>query len=124
MRTRYLSGMFILLAVTAGGIASATAADANMAEPAAKEMMKKTDPMEAEANAAIDAAKAAQKKASSVQGEWTTVGKLIKKAQSAAKEGDYAGAIKLAGTAADHGNMGYEQAVSQSELRIPSYLKY
>jgi osmotically-inducible protein OsmY len=73
---------------------------------------------------AIAAAKAAQKKAASVKGEWRDTGKIIKKAEAAAKKGDYEGAVKLAAKAQDQGELGYAQAVSQKELKMPSYLKY
>ena len=73
---------------------------------------------------AIAAAVAAAKKANSVKGEWRDTGKMIKKAQDAAKKGDHAGAIKLAKKAQDQGELGYKQAVSQKDLKMPSYLKY
>ncbi|NNF96770.1 MAG: SoxXA-binding protein, partial [Halobacteria archaeon] len=38
--------------------------------------------------------------------------------------GEYDKAVKLAKKAEDEALLGYEQAVSQKELRIPSYLKY
>ena len=76
------------------------------------------------AQAAVAAAETAQKKAASVEGEWRDTGKLIKKAQAAMKEGNFDQAIKLANKAERQGNYGYEQAVSQKELKMPSYLKY
>lgn len=47
---------------------------------------------------AINAAKKAQKEAQSIGFEWTNMGKLIKKAEKAAKAGDDKKAIKLAKT--------------------------
>jgi hypothetical protein len=61
--------------------------------------------------------------AASVDGEWRDTGKFIKNAKKAAEEGDYAKAIKLANKAESEGNLGYQQAVSQSELKIPAYFK-
>ncbi|MCW8908547.1 MAG: SoxXA-binding protein [Sedimenticola sp.] len=82
--------------------------------------------MKADAATAADAiarAEAAQKKADSVNGEWRDTGKFIKNAKKAAEDGDYAKAVRLANKAESEGNLGYQQAVSQSELKIPSYLK-
>ena len=78
----------------------------------------------ADAEAAIAAAKAAQKKAGSVAGEWRDTGKMIKQAEAAVKAGDFAKAVKTAGKAQHQGEVGYEQAVSQKEFKMPSYLKY
>ena len=76
------------------------------------------------ANSAIAAAEAARKKANSVDGEWRDTAKFIKQAKGAAKSKDYAKAVKLATKAREQGELGYKQAVSQKELRMPSYLKY
>ncbi len=73
---------------------------------------------------AIAAADASRKKAASVGGEWRDTGKKIKKARTLAKEGKFAAAVKLANFAERQGKYGYEQAVSQQQMRIPSYLKY
>jgi hypothetical protein len=72
----------------------------------------------------IDAADAARKEAASVNGEWRDTGKMIKKAKAKLAEGDYVGAAKLANDAAKQGHLGYEQAVSQQTLKMPSYLHY
>ncbi|WP_428609909.1 hypothetical protein [Sedimenticola sp.] len=83
--------------------------------------------MKADAAMASDAiakAEAARKKAASVDGEWRDTGKFIKQAQEAAKAGDFAKAVKLAKKAESEGRLGYEQQMSQRELKIPSYLKY
>ncbi len=76
------------------------------------------------ASDAITKAKAAQKKAASVNGEWRDTGKFIKNAEKAAKAGDFDKAVRLANKAANEGRLGYEQAVSQSKLQIPSYFKH
>lgn len=76
-----------------------------------------------QAQNAIAAAEKAQKKAASVDGEWRDTGKIIKKAKAAQSEQNYAQAVKLANKAARQGGLGYEQAYSQRELRMPSYLK-
>ena len=72
---------------------------------------------------AIVAAENAQKKAASVDGEWRDTGKIINQAKAAQAEGDFAQAVKLANKAERQGELGYEQAVSQEKLQIPSYLK-
>ena len=72
----------------------------------------------------IDAADAARKEADSVGGEWRDTGKMIKKAKELLEKGDYVAAAKLANEAAKQGHLGYEQAVSQKELKMPSYLHY
>lgn len=76
------------------------------------------------AQEAISAAQQAQKKAASVKGEWRDTGKIIKKAQQSMKKGDFDKAVKLANKAERQGNYGYEQAVSQKTLKMPSYLKH
>ena len=48
----------------------------------------------ADADAAIAAAKAATKKAAGVGFEWRDTGKMIKKAEAAAKAGDFNAAVK------------------------------
>ncbi len=80
-------------------------------------------PKAMEAIKAINAAEAARSKAKSVDGEWRDTGKMIKKAKAAVEKGAYDEAIKLAQKAKEQGELGYSQAVSQHELRIPSYLK-
>jgi hypothetical protein len=72
---------------------------------------------------AIEKAEASKKKAASVNGEWRDTGKLIKKAQAAAKKGDYANAINLANTAYRQGELGYQQAVEQKDAGFPSYMR-
>ncbi len=72
---------------------------------------------------AIAAATAAAKKANSVDGEWRDTGMMIKSAQAAADKGDYATAIKLAKKAQEQGELGYQQAVSQKDLKMPSYIQ-
>ncbi len=90
----------------------------------AQTMEKKAMPADAEQSAqAIEAAIAAAKKADSVDGEWRDTGKIIKDAQAAADKGDYTNAVKLAKKAQQQGELGYQQAVSQKELKLPSYLQ-
>ncbi|HHZ88258.1 MAG TPA: SoxXA-binding protein [Chromatiaceae bacterium] len=74
-------------------------------------------------NMAVAAAKAAQTKAKSVGGEWRDIGKFLKKADAAAKGGDFAGAIKLAKKAEWQGNAGHDQAMAEKNAGHPSYLK-
>ncbi len=73
---------------------------------------------------AIAAADQARKKAASVKGEWRDTGKIIKQAEQTRKKGDFDKAIKLANKAERQGKYGYEQAMSQQTLKMPSYLKY
>lgn len=58
-------------------------------------------------------ATASVKKAGSMGGEWRDSGKLLDKAQAAAKAGDVEKAIKLLKKAKDEGDLGYAQASSQ-----------
>ncbi len=113
MRINKILSAVLLAALLTGGSATLIAADAKAADPKA-----------AEATMLIEQAESARKKAASVDGEWRDTGKWIKQAQAAAKAGEYDKALKLAKKAADEALLGYEQAVSQKELRIPSYLKY
>ncbi len=71
--------------------------------------------------AALETATANQKAAAAVGGEWRDVGKLLKKADEAAKEGDFAKAVKLANKAAFQGETGKAQMEAQSNLDFPSY---
>ena len=72
----------------------------------------------------IDAADAARKQAAQVGGEWRDTGKMIKNAKALLEKGDFVAAAKLANKAAKQGHLGYEQAVSQKELKMPSYIHY
>ena len=73
----------------------------------------------------ISAAKDAQKKAASVGGEWRDVGKFIKKAEAAAKDGKAKKAMKLAKKALQQSEDGYKQAMEQAESvkGFPDYMK-
>jgi hypothetical protein len=72
----------------------------------------------------ITAADDARKQAASVGGEWRDTGKMIKQAKALLEKGDFVTAAKLANKAAKQGHLGYEQAVSQKALKMPSYLHY
>lgn len=72
----------------------------------------------------IDAAETARKEAASVGGEWRDTGSMIKKAKELLTAGDYVAAAKLANKAAKQGHLGHQQAMSQKELKMPSYLHY
>jgi len=78
-------------------------------------LMISTASVAGDTNAAIEAAKASQKKAAAVGGQWRDTGKLIKKAEAAAKDGKKGKAAKLAATAENQGKLGYEQAMSQKD---------
>jgi hypothetical protein len=72
---------------------------------------------------AIAAAEDARKNAAKVDGEWRDVGKTLKKAKQAAKEGDHATAVKLADKARDQADMGYQQAIEQKDVGFPSIMQ-
>ncbi|MET0065714.1 MAG: hypothetical protein ABW076_05150 [Candidatus Thiodiazotropha sp.] len=72
----------------------------------------------------IDAAESARKEASSVDGEWRDTKKMIGKAKELLEKGEYVAAAKMANKAAKQGHLGYEQAVSQQDFKMPSYLHY
>jgi acyl-CoA reductase-like NAD-dependent aldehyde dehydrogenase len=72
----------------------------------------------------IDAAEAARKEAAAVDGEWRDTAKMIEKAQELLEKGDHEAAAQLANQAAEQGHLGYEQAISQKDLKMPSYLHY
>jgi len=113
MRISNILSTVLLAALLSGGSATLIAVDARTADPKAAEVTKQ-----------IEQAENARKKAASVDGEWRDTAKWIKQARAAAKAGEYDKATKLARKAEDEALLGYEQAVSQKELRIPSYLKY
>lgn len=79
-------------------------------------------PAKVEAEAAIAAADAARKKAASVGGEWRDTGKMIKKAEAAMKSGEFDQAIKLATKAEHQGELGYAQAMEETDAGFPSYM--
>ncbi|HEB97117.1 MAG TPA: SoxXA-binding protein [Sedimenticola thiotaurini] len=108
-----MTGVALALALMlGGGVAMAAGTDAKAADPKAAEAAK-----------VIEHAEMARKRAASVDGEWRDTAKFIKKARALAKEGKYDAAIKLAKKAKRQGELGYEQAVSQEKLRIPSYFQ-
>lgn len=72
---------------------------------------------------AYAAASASVKKAASVGGEWRDTGDLLKKAEAAAKSGDYATGVKLANEAMSEGEMGYQQAMTEKNAQPPAYLR-
>lgn len=73
--------------------------------------------------AAVAAAKAEQKKAKKVGGEWRDIGKILKKADKAAKAGDMEKAMKLVKKATFQAKMGQQQAAEQANAGNPAYLK-
>lgn len=72
--------------------------------------------------AALAAAKAEIKKAAEVGGEWRDTGKILKKAEKAAAEGNYGSATKMAEKARFQAIRGQEQAASQVNVGNPGYL--
>ncbi len=105
-----ISGLVLALMLSAGSAATIAAA------------AKAANPKAAEAAKLIDYANKARMRAASVDGEWRDTAKFIKKAKALLKEGKYDAAIKLAKKAKREGELGYEQAVSQKNLTLPSYL--
>ncbi len=78
---------------------------------------------EMEAKAMLKKAKSNRAKAAEVGGEWRDVGKIIKQARKALKNGDYKKSVKLAEQAAEQGRLGHEQMVRQKgKVGNPSYL--
>ena len=110
MQLKTIAGRLILSALLCAGFGAATA--------------ETVSAKAAEAKAAIDAAETARKKAAAVEGEWRDTGKMIKKAQSALKSGEFDKAIKLANEAKAQGELGHEQAVSQKSASMKSYIRY
>lgn len=99
----------LLAAIVCGGMTSTLLAD---------------DASAAKVQKLIDAAEAARKEAASVGGEWRDTADMIKQAKELLDKGEYVDAAKLANEAAKQGHLGYEQAMSQKELKMPSYLHY
>lgn len=110
MRTYVSISAIALAGVLLTGCAGAVADKPAMAAPAAKPAQAAVT-----ADAAIAAAKSAQKKAASAEGEWRDVGKFIKKAEKAAKEGKVEQALKLAKKAKRQSELGYLQAMEQKK---------
>ncbi len=86
---------------------------------------KKTTPTlkAIEVERAIILADAARKKATSVEGEWRDVRKMILQARAAIWEEKLELAMKLAKKAQKLAELGYAQAIEQSELERPAYLQ-
>jgi gas vesicle protein len=124
MKMNKLIAMLCIGAAVALAGAPAWSAEKASSKAAASAEKKVTSGDAKAAEAAIAAAESARKKAAGVDGEWRDTGKMIKQAQAALKEGDADKAVKLAKQAEMQGQLGYEQAVSQKELKMPSYLKY
>ena len=83
-----------------------------------------TDPNLAKAQQMIEKAEAARKQAASVDGEWRDTATMIDEAKAELAKGQVVAAMKLAAEAHKQGVLGYQQAVSQRELKMPSYLHY
>ena len=72
--------------------------------------------------AAVAEATAEQKKAKKAGGEWRDIGKFLKKADAAAKKGDYKTATKLAKKVKFQAQMGQAVAKEQAGVGNSSYL--
>jgi hypothetical protein len=82
------------------------------------------DPNTIKAQQMIEKAEAAQKKAGSVGGEWRDTAKMIKQAKAKLAKGDAVAAMRFAAQAHKQAALGYQQATSQQQLKMPSYLRY
>ncbi|MBF0470777.1 MAG: SoxXA-binding protein [Gammaproteobacteria bacterium] len=71
----------------------------------------------------LAAAQKAEKRAATVDGVWRDVGKYIANAEKALEAGDYKKSMELAQIAKEQSELGFQQMVSQQELKIPSYYK-
>ena len=70
-----------------------------------------------DAAAAISAAKAMNKKAKKAEFEWRDTGKIIKKAEKAAKDGEFDAAVKQANKAKKQAQMALQQAKDAKRAR-------
>ena len=126
MQTKYLIGGLVSLGLLLGGCMGTATKESVKADMAS---MKETasaanfESTAAGAKMAIEAAELSRAKAAKVGGEWRDTAGMIKEAQAAEKEGDYAKAVTVAKQALEQGELGYEQAMSQQQLTLPSYLK-
>ena len=102
----------------------ATLLAAFMATSLSGALLAADDESAAKVQKLIDAAEAARKEAASVDGEWRDTAAMIKQAKELKDKGEYVKAAKLANEAAKQGHLGYEQAMSQKDLKMPSYLHY
>ena len=62
------------------------------------------------------------KKAASVDGLWRDTDKLLKQAQEALQNKQFEQSMELASKARKEAQLGYQQSVSQKELKLPNYL--
>jgi hypothetical protein len=76
----------------------------------------------AAAEKAIADAKTAISTAASANGEWRDSGKMVKAAEKAMAEGDFATAVKMAEKARMQGVLGVQQANEQASVGNPGYL--
>lgn len=98
-------------------ISASLSSQAEQAAPA-------TNPKVAKAESMIASADKARKQAASVDGEWRDTGKIIKQAEAALQAGDTLKAMQLAAKAHQQAVLGYQQAMDQKDLQMPSYLRY
>jgi hypothetical protein len=76
----------------------------------------------AAAEKAIADAKSTISTAASAGGEWRDSGKMVKAAEKAMAEGDFATAVKMAEKARLQGILGAQQANEQASVGNPDYL--
>jgi hypothetical protein len=111
MRIKFFLQITVAALLLGASLAPVVAADA-------------ANPNVAKAQQMIEKAEAARKQAASVDGEWRDTAKIIKQAEEELANGEVVSAMKLAAEAHKQGVLGYQQAVSQRELKMPSYLHY
>ena len=110
MKTCLTTTALLTIALSLGACSATSEIASNVKTKAASVVSGKTDQ---KASLALKAAKAARKKAASVGGEWRDIGKIIKKAEKLAENGNTAEAVKWANKARQQGIWGYEQAMAQ-----------
>ncbi len=91
----------------------ATSSPSESSAPATKASAPSAEAQMAAFEKAYAEAEALQKKANSVGGEWRDVGKFMKEAKAAAKEGNFDKASKLLAKAKFQSEAGYKQAMEQ-----------
>ena len=100
-----------LFALVLGGCATSSPGESTA--PAAKASVPTAEAQMAAFEKTYAEVETLQKKANSVGGEWRDVGKFMKEAKAAAKEGNFDKASKLLAKAKFQSEAGYKQAMEQ-----------
>ncbi|MBF0263939.1 MAG: SoxXA-binding protein [Gammaproteobacteria bacterium] len=126
MKKFLLMGCSILIAASVGCTGNQASEEKAAMKTEAKKGVEKVaekPKCTVEASHIVDADNA-RKRAASVGGEWRDTAKFIKQAHAAVKAGKCHKAEALAKKALMEGQLGYEQAMSQKELKMPGYFKF